>query len=189
MKRISFSKISLFSDKRFYKFEPVNNRLINFYLNGFKRREKNKEKLLIVLINYITVFSYILCIVKYLAGFKKLSYSNQAHSVWCVIIVGWHWTVQQNLINIGSDLWSGSSHLRFAGLRVETHKEWTQVFELTRSRAPHRFIKQMSRIDNLINLVKAMKVIYKIWNALSIISSKIMTIDSFVCSIPTMVSG
>ena len=70
-------RITEMSDPRFFKFDQVNNRLINFYLDGFKRREKDREKPMIVLVNYLTIFSNIVCIVKLLAGFKKLSFTTK----------------------------------------------------------------------------------------------------------------
>ena len=173
MKRIPFNRISGFSDPRFFTFEPVNSRLINFYLDGFKRREKNKEKPLILWINYITVFSYIVCIVKYLAGFKNLSYTTKLILFDGSILLGgielYNRIVILLVLNMGL-----VNHIVVRWSKSDRHREWTQVFEMTRSTAPHRFIKLTSQIDNLMDLVKAMKVIYKIWNILLLVLGKII---------------
>ena len=140
MKRISFARISGLSDPRFFKFKPVNNIWINFYLDGFKRREKDKEKLLILWINYITIFSYIICIIKYLAGFKKLSYTTKLILFDASAFLGGI-ELYNRIFLLFVLIFGLVVHITFRWTKSETHREWTQVFELTRSRPPHRFIE------------------------------------------------
>ena len=173
MKQIAIAGISELSDPRFFKFDRVNNSLINFYLDGFKRREKNKEKPLIALVNYLTVFCYIVSIVKYAAGFKKLSYTTKLILFDVATLFGGI-ELYNRIFLLCSLVLGLAVHFIFRWTKSDRHREWTQVFELTRSTAPHRFIKLTSQIDNLMDLVKAMKVIYKIWNILLIVLGKIV---------------
>ena len=172
MKRISFARISELSDSRLVKFDQVNNSLINFYLDGFKRREKDKEKPLIVLINYLTVLSYLVCIAKYLAGFEKLSFTTKLILFDVASLLGG--IELYNRIFLLCTLILGLAvHIQFRWSNSETHREWTQVFELTRSREPHKLVKDKSQMDDLMKLVEAMRVVYKTWTPLFLIMSKI----------------
>ena len=169
MKRVEIGRISELSGRKFYQ---GNNVLINFYLDGFEKREKNKEKPLIVFINYITIFSYILCIIKYLAGFSKLSYTTKLILFDVASLVGGIELYNRILFLCG--LIAGlSAQIIFRWSKSNRHREWTEMFELTRSREPHKLVKDKSQMDDLKKLVKAMRWVYRIWTSLFLFMSKI----------------
>ena len=175
MRRISFNRISEMSDPRFLKFDQVNNTLINFYLDGFKRREKDREKLVIVFVNYLTIFSYIVCIVKYLVGFKKLSYTTKLILFDVASLLGGIELYNRIFILFGLVL-GLATHIKFRWTKSGRHREWTQVFELTRSREPHKLVKDRSQMADLMKLVKAMRMVYMIWTPLFFIMGIIIII-------------
>ena len=162
MKRISFARMSELSDPRSFKFDKVNNVLINFYLDGFKRREKDKENPTIVLVNYITIFSYIVCIVKFAAGFNKLSFRTKLILFDTPSLMDGI-ELYNRIFVICTLILGLVVHIIFRWTKSDRHREWTQVFELTRSREPHRLVKNKSQMDDLLKLVKAMRVVYRIW--------------------------
>ena len=164
------------SDPRFIKFDQFNNILINFYLDGFKRREKDREKPMIVLVNYLTIFSNIVCIVKLLAAkFKKLSFTTKLILFDTPSLFGGI-ELYNRIFLVFTLILGLAVHITFRWTKSETHREWTQVFELTRSREPHKLVKDKSQMDDLIKLVKAMKVVYKIWTPLFFIMGIIIII-------------
>ena len=163
MKQIAIAGISELSDPRFFKFDRVNNSLINFYLDGFKRREKNKEKPLIALVNYLTVFCYIVSIVKYAAGFKKLSYTTKLILFDVASLFGGI-ELYNRIFLLCSLVLGLAVHFIFRWTKSNRHREWTQVFELTRSREVNSLVKDKTQIDELNKLVKAMRVVYKTWH-------------------------
>ena len=173
MKRISFARISELSKPRSFKFDKVDNVLINFYLDGFKRREKDKEKPMIVLVNCITIFSYIVCIVKFAAGFNKLSFRTKLILFDAPSLVDGI-ELYNRIFGICTLILGLTAHTIFRWTRGDRHREWSQVFELTRSREPHKLVKDESQMDDLKKLVKAMRVVYKIWIPLFVILSKIL---------------
>ena len=142
-----------------------------FPLPGFKRREKNEEKPMIVLVNYLTIFSYIVCIVKYLAGFRKLSYTTKLILFDVASLLGGI-ELYNRIFGIFALFLGLAVNILFRCTKSEAHREWTQVFELTRSREPQKLVKDKSQMDDIMKLVKAMKVVYRIWTPLFVILSK-----------------
>ena len=172
MNRISIARTSELPDPRFFRFDQVNNVFINFYLDGFKRREKDKEKPLIALVNYLIIFSYIVCIAKYLAGFSKLSYTTKLILFDAALLFGGI-ELYNRIFMLCALIQGLSAHIIFHWTKGDRHREWTQVFELTRSREPHKLVKDKSELDQLLKLVKAMRLVYKTWHPLIFFLSKI----------------
>ena len=172
MNGISLEQLSLRSYFSLFNLKPAKNILIDFYLDGFKRREKNKEKLLILLINYITILSYILCIVKYVAGFNKLSYTTKLILFDVSSLVGGIELYNRILLLLG--LIAGlANHLTLRWTKCVRHREWIQMFELARGKIPQQLVIARSQIEIQIKLNKAMKLVCKMVTILWILLSKL----------------
>ena len=160
------------SDWKFRKFEPVKNKLIDFYLDGFRRRERNKEKKSIMFINYLTIVSYIVSIVKYLAGFIPMPYTAKLILFDMSLFFGGIEVYNRIFISLALVL-GLYIHLTLRWTKSGTHREWTQVLQVTRSRVLHKFMRGTIQMDIIVKLVKALKVIYTILNVLSVVMSKL----------------
>ena len=171
MRRNSVNQLFLRSDSIFFKCEPVKNILFDYYLDGFKRRETNQENLSIVIVKYVILISFIICIVKFIAGFMPMSSSIKLILFDVPSLLGG--IELYNRIFLILSLFLGLvTHIRLNWGKSGSHKEWTQIFEISRNRFLHGFIKRRSQIDKLSHLVKVMKVIYKMWSILLFIWSK-----------------
>ena len=172
MKRNSLGQLFERSDLTFFKFVPIKNNLIDFYLDGFKKREKKEEKLWIVLINYITVFSFIVCIIKYVAGFKKLSHTTKLILFDLSSLLGGIELYNRIFLVLGLVL-GLITHLTLRWTTSGRHREWTQVFEYARGKVSPEFsLTRSQMIEIQPKLVKAMKVIYKTASIYWIVLSK-----------------
>ena len=170
MKRNLLDQLNLRSNSRFFKFEPVKNILFDFYLDGFKRREKNKEKLSIVIVNYLITISFIVCIVKYAVGFMPMSYTTKLITFDMALFFGGIELYNRIFFILGLIL-GLVAHIKLHWSKSGSHKEWTQLFEIRRGKDIDGVIKR-SRINEATDLVKVMKVIYKIWSTFLFILSK-----------------
>ena len=176
MKRHSIHQLFLQSDSRFFKFEPVKNVLFDFYLDGFKRRERNKEKLLIIIVKYLILVSFIICIIKFLVGFMPMSLSTKLILFDVPSLVGGIELYNRIVLVLGSFL-GLVTHIRLNWGKSGSHKEWTHVFEISRNKVLHGFIKRRSQIDTLSQLVKVIKFFYKMWTIILLIGSKYAQTD------------
>ena len=96
MNRIAHDRVSELSATKVQLFKPVNNWLINFYLDGFKRREKREEEPTILSINYLTLILYVVALTKSLVCFGKLSRTSKLILFDFACILWWHRVIQQN---------------------------------------------------------------------------------------------
>ena len=165
MNRIAHDRVSELSATKVQLFKPVNNWLINFYLDGFKRREKREEEPTILSINYLTLILYVVALAKSLVCFGKLSRTSKLILfdfaaffggielynrilVTCTIVIGLILTIVLRISN-GCD-----------------YRGWTQVFEMTRRNGKMDNLFLTGNIHNeiLVKLAKAMRVVYKLMN-------------------------
>ena len=173
MNRISLDQLSRLSDSRIYQFEPVRNTLIDFYLDGFKKREKNKEKVSIWVINYLIVFSYMVCLVKYVVGFIPMSYTAKLILFDMSLFFGGVQLYNRVFITL-TWVFGLILHITLRWTKSGRHREWTQMFEVTRSKVLYRFLKGNYELDLILKLVKAMKVINIIIYPIIIVLGKII---------------
>ena len=171
MNRISLEQSLNRVKSRLLKLEPVKNILFDYYLDGFKRREEKEEKVSIVFINCIIIFSYILCIVKYLAGFGKLSYTTKLILFDMSSLFGG--IELYNRILILLCLIAGlADHSTLRWTTSGRHREWTRIFELARGQIAPDLGIASHQSEMQTKLIKAMKVIFRVVTVLWIVLSK-----------------
>lgn len=163
--------------------EAIQNTLIDFYLDGFRRREKNKEKLPILLINSITIFSYIVFLAKTVVGFNKFSNTTKLILFDVPYLLGGIEIYNRILFLLGITL-GLVVHLTLHWTTSERHREWTQIFELARGKSSQQFVIEKSQIEIQPKLMKAMKVVYKMMMALWIVLSKIILYKDLIMAKP-----
>ena len=163
MNRIRLNRISELSKAKRQQFKPINNWLIDFYLDGFKRRERRKEKSSTVFVKYLTIFCFVVNLTKTLLCFAPLSKTTKLVLFDIAAFIGGIELYNRILVTTAIIM----GFILFFIFRIKegsAHREWTQVFEMTRSRVLHLFLTGNEQNDLLIKLMKAMRVIYKLMN-------------------------
>ena len=151
-------------------FKPVNNFLIDYYLNGFKKIRQKTEKKSIVLFNYFTLFSYMVCISKFAVGMAvPLSYETKLIIFDITYFFGGIEFYNEILFLLSCII----SMVINVELRLADRKwtqEWTLIFEMTRSKVGRLYMSSDSDILN--KLSKTMGIIYKMTTVLYFTFSK-----------------
>ena len=163
MNRITHDRISKQSKTKTQRFKPVNNWLIDYYLDGLNRRERRKEKSSTLFINYLITFCHVVTLTKSLVCFAPLSLPTKLILFDVAIFFGGIELYNRILLTTAVFMGFIASII----LRIKsgsTHREWTQVFEMTRSKVIHLFLSGNKQNDILIKLVRAMRVIFKLMN-------------------------
>ena len=163
MNRIPIDRILALSDSKRDKVKPVKNALVDFYLDGFKRRERNKQKQYITIVNYLTLLAYIISIVKYLSYFFPSTKRTKLILFDLSLLFGG--------IEIYNRIYMFFALILGLVMNIElrlstkkTTREWSQVFEMTRSRVTQVFVRAKLENDILMKMIKITSLIYKVMN-------------------------
>ena len=140
--------------------KSVNNFLIDFYLDGFKKRRQKRENKVIVLFNYFTLISYSVCFLNLCFTYSlKLKFETKLllFDVWMFMggIEKYHKIVLIfcTILGIGVNI--------MLRLRVSKHvTDWTQLFEMIRSKVKPLFINRNSYDEVLRKLKKWARILY-----------------------------
>ena len=154
------------------KSKRVKNFLIDYYLDGFKKRREGRENKLIVLINYFTIISYFVCIFKYSLSFVfKLKYETKLLLFDISLFFGGIEKYNKIILICISIMGMGMNYkLRLSA--SQEIQEWTQLFELTRSRVRSLFLVNGSENAILSKVIKSVKIVYPFITFLYITTSK-----------------
>src|ERR1700761_8660886 len=138
----------------------VKNFLIDFYLDGFKKRRQKREKKVIVLINYFTLISHFVCVFNYCFTYSmKLKYETRLLLFDISMFMGGIEKYQKMLI-IFTCILGIALNIRLR-LTVTKHVTiWNQLFEMIRSKVRPLFITKNSDNEVLNKLVKWARILY-----------------------------
>ena len=140
--------------------KSVNNFLIDFYLDGFKKRRQKQENKVIVLFNYFTLISYFIIILRFCLTYSlKLKYEIKLFIFDISMFMGGIEKYHKIIIIFCAILGIGSNiRLR---MTVSKHvTDWTQLFEMIRSKVRPLFINRNSDDEVLRKLKKLARILY-----------------------------
>ena len=140
--------------------KSVNNFLIDFYLDGFKKRRQKQENKVIVLFNYFTLFSYFVCILNLCFTYSlKLKYDTKLLLFDFSMFMGGIEKYHKIILIFCAILGFGINIM--LRLRVSKHvTDWTQLFEIIRSKVKPFFINRNSYDEVLRKLKKWARILY-----------------------------
>ena len=138
----------------------IKNLLIDYYLNSFNKRQHNCENKLTICCNYLTLFCYIICIVKYFLAFIiEFDFETNLLIFEMSVLLGGIEKYNRMLLMLSCLLGvCFNIYLRLANRHHVT--EWTQVFAITRSNVrqlPH-FVNDFNTLNKL---TRAIKLVYR----------------------------
>ena len=143
-----------------FKIKSARNALIDFYLNGFRRRETNTERPCVVFFNYLTLICYTISIIKLLICFMPLSRTTKLILFDPGVIYGGI-EVYNRIFLLCGVLLGAMTNISLRITKGSAYKEWTFVFEAARNRS---LIMVFGDRNMLAKIVKVMRVQYKIMN-------------------------
>ena len=138
-------------------FKPARNALIDFYLDGFGRRETNTERPCLVFVNYLTIICYIISIIKHLICFMSLSRTTKLILFDAGVIFGGI-EIYSRLFYLCGMAMGLAFNIIFRFTKGSAYREWTFVFETAR----HRSLMGTNGERNVLaKIVKVMRLLYK----------------------------
>ena len=140
----------------------VNNFLIDYYLDCITRRhERNRIKYLIIQsINYFTLISHLVCIFKFSLSFIiELKYETKLYFFEISMFLGGI-EKYNKLFLIFVEIFAMVLNLKLRLNKTKGIEEWTQLFQLIRSRVKPFILVRGRDNSILIKILKAAKVLY-----------------------------
>ena len=149
-----------------------NNFLIDYYLDGFKKRREKRENKFIIFINYLTLISYLVCLLKFSISFVfNFKYETKLLlfdiSKFFGGIQKYNEIILINAVIMGIGL---NYKLRLAV--TKEIPEWNQLFEITRSKVRPLFWIKRTKYDILDNLLKSTKILYSLISPMAILTGE-----------------
>ena len=161
-----FSKISefLFNQRNLDQAtnESINNFLIDYYLDCITRRhERNRIKYLIIKsINYFTLISYLVCISTHFMGFIfKLKYETKLLLFDVSMFLGGI-EMYNRIMLLLALIFGVCFNIKLRLKKTKVIEEWTQLFQLIRSRVRPLFLVKGSDYTLLYKMIRAAKLTY-----------------------------
>ena len=114
--------------------------VIDFYLDCFERRIYNREKFIIVLINYVFMVFYLILFIKYsLSLFIEFDYEIKLYSFDLSLLYGGIYEFN-NIFLLLSAILGISLNLKFHHSKEPVNLLWIQLFNFIRgkNRSPHK---------------------------------------------------
>lgn len=146
------------------KFKPVKHFLIDYYLNGFKKRRRKTENVFIVCLNYFTLFLWFVSLSKFLVVQSfDLNIETKLILYDLSYLLGGIEFYNKIFLSLTCVMGSMMNYVfRISGSKASY--EWTMIFDMTRLIAMRTFIarKHQDMMDLLVKLSRAMEVIYKL---------------------------
>ena len=143
-----------------FQIKSARSALIDFYLNGFRRRETNTERPCVVFFNYLTLICYTISIIKLLICFMPLSRTTKLILFDPGVIYGGIEVYNRIFLLCGISM-GLTFNIILRITKGSAYRQWTFVFEAARNRS---LIVARGERNVLANIVKVMKVQYKIMN-------------------------
>ena len=152
----------------------VDNFIIDFYLDEFRKRRESKsfKHLIIQSINYFTLISKLICIFALSLSFiLKLKYETKLYLFDISMFFGGI-EKYNRIMFILCLVFGFVLNIKLRLKKTDGIEEWTQLFQLIRSRVRPLFLAKDSDYTLLYKVIRAARIIYPLFTIVYISSSK-----------------